>query len=75
MGKKISGKTYYYLRESRRENGKVKAITLAYLGKTKKEAEKKRKEIEDKLSREKIVRNSGGAEIMGKKDLKKQNLL
>jgi len=48
--KKISGKEYYYLRESKRvkdENGKakIKAITVAYLGKTKKEAEKKAKEI------------------------------
>ena len=39
--KEISGKDYYYLRESRRENGKVKAVTVAYLGKNKKEAEKK----------------------------------
>ena len=37
--KKIKGKEYYYLRESRREKGKVKAKTVAYLGKTKKEAE------------------------------------
>jgi len=39
--KKIKGKEYYYLRESRREKGKVKAKTVAYLGKTKKEAEEK----------------------------------
>ena len=43
--KRINGKEYYYLRESRRENGKVKAITLAYLGKTKKEAEKRAEEF------------------------------
>jgi len=43
--KKIKGKDYFYLRESRREGGKVIAKTLAYLGKTQKEAEKKFKEI------------------------------
>ena len=42
--KKIKGKDYFYLRQSTRENGKVKAKTLAYLGKTKKEAEEKAKE-------------------------------
>ena len=29
--KKISGKEYYYLRDSKRVDGKVKAVTLAYL--------------------------------------------
>ncbi len=49
--KKIGNQEYYYLRKSQRIDGKVKAITIAYLGKTKKEAEKKRKEIESiKLS-------------------------
>jgi glycyl-tRNA synthetase len=43
--KKINGKGYYYLRETRRENGKIRAITLAYLGKNKKESEKKAKEF------------------------------
>ena len=46
--KKISGKDYYYLRESKREGKKVKSIFLAYLGKDKKEAEKKMKEILEK---------------------------
>ncbi|MEK6919249.1 MAG: glycine--tRNA ligase [Nanoarchaeota archaeon] len=36
--KKINGKEYFYLRESKRLNGKIKAVTLAYLGKTKIEA-------------------------------------
>ena len=31
--KKIAGKEYYYLRESKRVNGKVKAVTVSYLGK------------------------------------------
>ena len=43
--KKIRGNDYYYLNENNRVDGKVKTKTLAYLGKTKKEAEKKAKEI------------------------------
>src|SRR3989344_5587883 len=43
--KKIAGKEYYYLRTSERKEGKVKAKTIAYLGKSKKEAEQKVKEI------------------------------
>ena len=43
--KKINGSEYYYLRESVREKGKVKAKTIAYLGKDKKEAERKMEEI------------------------------
>ena len=41
----IHGNEYYYLNENKRVNGKVKTKTLAYLGKDKKEAEKKMKEI------------------------------
>jgi len=43
--KKIGNNEYYYLRESRREKGKVVAKTLAYLGKTKKDAEIRMKEF------------------------------
>jgi len=45
--KKISGREYYYLVERHRdkETGKVKSKTLAYLGKTKPEAEIKMNEI------------------------------
>jgi glycyl-tRNA synthetase len=43
--KKIGGKEYYYLRKSERKGGKVKAVTVAYLGKNRKDAEKKSKEI------------------------------
>ncbi|MEK6846540.1 MAG: glycine--tRNA ligase, partial [Nanoarchaeota archaeon] len=49
--KKVYGNEYYYLRESRRENGKVKAVNVAYLGKNRKEAEAKAREIK-KLGRE-----------------------
>jgi len=41
----ISGKDYYYLRRSERKDGKVRAVTVAYLGKNKKQAEMKAKEI------------------------------
>jgi len=41
--KKVSGKEYYYLRASKRVDGKVKAITVCYLGKDLKEAQAKAK--------------------------------
>jgi len=50
--KEIKGKEYFYLRQSIREDGKVKAKTIAYLGKTKKEAEEKAKEFLEKSSRD-----------------------
>ncbi|MBU2504155.1 MAG: glycine--tRNA ligase [Nanoarchaeota archaeon] len=43
--KKINNNEYYYLNENQRTDGKVKTKTLAYLGKTKKDADKKAKEI------------------------------
>ena len=50
--KKIHGNDYYYLRESKRVDGKVKSICLGYLGKDRGEAEKKMKEIlENKAKR------------------------
>ncbi len=51
--KKIHGKEYYYLNESKRIGKKVKTKTLAYLGKTRKGAEKKAKDIIKKLKQEK----------------------
>ncbi|MCH7850175.1 MAG: glycine--tRNA ligase [Nanoarchaeota archaeon] len=50
--KTIKGSVYYYLRKSVRVDGKVKAKTLAYLGKDKSEAEKKAKEYLDESSRD-----------------------
>src|SRR3989304_1642718 len=47
--KKIHGKDYFYLNENKRVDGKVKTKTLAYLGKDKKEAEKKMKDIIGKV--------------------------
>ena len=43
--KKISGKEYYYLQKSVREGDKIISKCVAYLGKDKKEAERKAKEI------------------------------
>jgi len=53
--KKISGGEYYYLRESKRVDGKVKAITLAYLGKDRKEAEEKAKEFKLKIKKDNVI--------------------
>ena len=39
--KTISGREYFYLNENKRVDGKVKTKTLAYLGKSKKEAKKR----------------------------------
>ena len=62
--KEIKGKDYFYLRESKREDGKVKAKTLAYLGKTKKEAEEKAKEYKVKMEK---------GNMAEEKNTKKQN--
>jgi len=43
--KKINGKDYFYLQESKREGDKVKSVSLGYLGKTRDEAEKRMEEI------------------------------
>ncbi len=51
--KKVKGKEYYYLNKSVRENGKVKSKNVAYLGKDKEEAEKKAKEIKEKMENQK----------------------
>lgn len=47
--KTISDNDYYYLNKSVREGDKVKSKTIAYLGKDKKEAEKKAKNIEKEM--------------------------
>ena len=43
--KTIHGKDYYYLNENKRVEGKVKTKTIAYLGKIKRDAEQKAREI------------------------------
>jgi len=47
--KTIHNREYYYLNENKRVDGKVKTKTLAYLGKDKKQAEKKAKQVIKKL--------------------------
>src|SRR3989344_4528510 len=53
--KKIAGKEYYYLRESRRDGEKVRAKTIAYLGKTRKWAEKRMKEFLKEKENKKVM--------------------
>ena len=50
--KTINGKDYYYLNENKRVDGKVKTKTLAYLGKTKTQAQKKAKEFLKEMEKE-----------------------
>lgn len=56
--KTISGKEYYYLNENKRINGKVKTKTIAYLGKSKKEAKEKAKKIIKELEKKKDEKTS-----------------
>ena len=51
--KNIHGREYFYLNENKRVEGKVKTKTIAYLGKAKKDAEKKAREIIKKLNEDK----------------------
>lgn len=51
--KNISGNDYYYLNQNKREGDKVKTKTIAYLGKDKKQAEKKAKKIIEDLKKPK----------------------
>jgi len=67
--KKISGKEYFYLRESKRVGGKVKAVTICYLGKTKKEAEEKKKEIEEGLKNKEVIQKDKMVEEKEQKEL------
>jgi glycyl-tRNA synthetase len=54
--KKIAGHDYYYLNKSVREKGKVISKNVAYLGKDKKEAERKAREIIERRAGEGIER-------------------
>jgi glycyl-tRNA synthetase len=64
--KKISGKDYFYARESKREGKKVKAVTIAYLGKTKTEADENFKKL---ITKEQPIQIKEKSEI--KKQIKK----
>ena len=61
--KKIGEEIYYYLRESKREGGKVKAVSVAYLGKDRAEAEKKAKDIEVRVKAEREGKSLKGSEV------------
>ncbi len=69
--KKIHGNEYYYLNENKRLGGKVKTKSIAYLGKDKKEAEKKAKEIIKKMDSEKVHKKEEKKE---KYELKKEKI-
>lgn len=77
--KKIAGKEYYYLNKAVRDGDKVTSKNIAYLGKDKKEAEKKAKEIieKEKISRGENINNLEikdkrmNKEIENNKDLEK----
>jgi len=66
--KKIKGKEYYYLNKSIREGDKVISKNVAYLGKNKKEAEKKAKEI---IAKEKIEK---GREKINKPQIEQKDM-
>ena len=63
--KTIAGKDYFYLRKSVREGDKVISKTVAYLGKNKEEAEKKKKEIEFKMEKGEDIGNVNDKAIGG----------
>jgi len=54
--KEIKGRKYFYLRHSERNGNRINSKTIAYLGKTREEAEKKAREIEQKLKNEKKIK-------------------
>ena len=72
--KKISGKDYFYLNENKRVDGKVKTKTLAYLGKDRKDAEKKAKEILRKMENKKQVKTKPKSQSKSNHVLKKQKI-
>ena len=69
--KNISGKDYYYLNETKRVGGKVVSKCLAYLGKDKKDAENKAKEIiekrEEKQEKGEILKEEGNGKLKPQK--------
>ncbi len=63
--KNIYGREYFYLNENKRVDGKVKTKTLAYLGKDRKEAEKKAKNflsVRDKKTEEEKIEKADNLE-------------
>jgi glycyl-tRNA synthetase len=79
--KTIKNNDYYYLNENKRIEGKVKTKTLAYLGKNKKQAEKRAKEIlanllKEQIKLDKIKENMNNKKIEKemKNEIKKEKL-
>ncbi|MFA5258660.1 MAG: glycine--tRNA ligase [Candidatus Pacearchaeota archaeon] len=64
----ISGNDYYYLRKSVREGNRVISKTIAYLGKNKEEAEKKKIEIIEKLARGERIEGSESIDSENSRD-------
>src|SRR3989344_2483212 len=64
--KKISGREYFYLNENKRIEGKVKTKTIAYLGKTREEAERKMRKILGDMKKENTQNKKTGWEKTSK---------
>ncbi len=62
--KKIKGQEYYYIRESRRVDGKVKAINIEYCGKDKKRAEQRVFELNWAGKNREKIKNQGQDKII-----------
>jgi len=61
--KNISGKDYFYLNETKRVEGKVVSKCLGYLGKDRKDAEKKASEILKNIGKGKDIKKIKMAEL------------
>jgi glycyl-tRNA synthetase len=68
---KVNGGEYYYLRKAVRKGDKVTSKCVAYLGKLKKQAEERKKEIEEKLLKEENENKNMDEEKTGKDTEKK----
>ena len=71
--KNIGGKEYYYLNENKRIGSKVKTKTLAYLGKSRKDAEKKAEEIINKIKNEANAKENKKTEDTEQKEFMKED--
>jgi glycyl-tRNA synthetase len=67
--KTINGREYYYLNENKRIDGKVKTKTIAYLGKTKTQAQKKAKEILRNIKMDKQIEEKKNEKIISVNNL------
>ena len=71
---KVKGHDYYYLRKSVRDGGKVLSKNVAYLGKDKKEAEKKATEIIKNLEKKNVSMENKKVDKIQKKKNKEVNV-